>query len=589
MLRKKNKIVGLINTIAGILGCLTFFLCYSFAKMEDKAFIYNTSEQETVATIFLIIMAIPVVFAFIINIIYIFRNWHNKKSMFMNILTVVNIITSIVLAFVLEEVLYFYIISIVALWGILLLIFNRNEDEEKKHRILFGILILNTILFIVSSIGFLCLKSDFEIKYANNEKNMMKTIIQSSSNSNVAPIKAKKNGKWGYINSNGNTVIDFKYDDCSEFMEIVDSSTNNKYYIAAVSEGNELIIITSNGNQIASYKNKKRDYKVGASSIPYGLRDYLRDNAKSLNISVKFNESKYDSRYSYYGTEKEVKYNSSSDWGYNSNEDILSFEISNNVGKDLELFYNTKTESVTYNGRKVSIDGKLYIYKEDDENNYYSKYDYNYIDTYLNGYVPIYNFEKELFGWIDIKGQTHYINGKIQILDFNDKYIAVKNYTDMNNPNIDARVYLIDYQGNKVSDFYKEITVLDKGYVVKKRNGKNVYLDENFKEITKEYDIIDTCRTNDGILICSNLSTNNAEYGYYNTSYNIDVDNLKFDLININNGQVIGTNFESISGMSDNRYKANYYGELTDSEFMELLCSVDCDYLNTKLYEKYYK
>ena len=365
-------------------------------------------------------------------------------------------------------------------------------------------------MFIVSSIGYLCLKSDFEIKYANNEKNMMKTIMQSTNNSNIAPIKVKDHGKWGYSNSNGTTVIDFKYDDCSEFLEIEDSSTSNKYYIAAVSNGNELVIITSNGNQIASYKNKKRDYKVSASSIPYGLRDYLRDNAKSLNTILKFNESKYSSRYSYYGSEKEVRYNSSSDWGYNSNEDILSFEISNNWGKDLELSYNTKTESVTYNGRKISIDGKLYIYKEDDEDNYYSKYDYNYIDTYLNGYIPIYNFEKEQFGWIDLKGQTHYINEKIQILDFNDKYIAVKNYTDMNNQNIDARVYLIDYQGNKVSDLYKEITVLDKGYAVKKRNGKNVYLDENLQEITKEYDIIDTCRANDGILIVSNLTKNNT-------------------------------------------------------------------------------
>ena len=77
---------------------------------------------------------------------------------------------------------------------------------------------------------------------------------------------------------------------------------------------------------------------------------------------------------------------------------------------------------------------------------------------------------------------------------------------------------MIDYQGNKVSDLYKEITVLDKGYVVKKRNGKNVYLDENLQEITKEYDIIDTCRANDEILIVSNLTKNNIGYGYYNTT-----------------------------------------------------------------------
>lgn len=77
---------------------------------------------------------------------------------------------------------------------------------------------------------------------------------------------------------------------------------------------------------------------------------------------------------------------------------------------------------------------------------------------------------------------------------------------------------MIDYQGNKVSDLYKEITVLDKGYVVKKRNGKNVYLDENLQEITKEYDIIDTCRANDEILIVSNLTKNNIGYSYYNTT-----------------------------------------------------------------------
>ena len=149
----------------------------------------------------------------------------------------------------------------------------------------------------------------------------------------------------------------------------------------------------------------------------------------------------------------------------------------------------------------------------------------------------------------------------------------------------------MDYQGNRVSDIYKEITVLNKGYVVKKQNGKNTYLDENFKQITEDYDIIDTCRASDGILIVSNLQSTarNTGYGYYNTSYNLDIDNLKFDLININSGKVVGTNFESISGMSDNRYKANYYGELTNSEFLELLCSVDCDYLNTELYERYYK
>ena len=161
MIQKKNKIVGLINIILGLLGTITLFMCFSCIKMEDTAFIYFTSEQDTMVGIFTIIMLIPIFLTFIINLIYIFRNWHNKKSMVMNILTIVSIITSVVLACVFHEEAYFYIISIVALWGILILIFNKDEDEEKKHRILFGIMILNTILLIVSFIGFLCIKSDF--------------------------------------------------------------------------------------------------------------------------------------------------------------------------------------------------------------------------------------------------------------------------------------------------------------------------------------------------------------------------------------------------------------------------------------------
>lgn len=570
---KKNRIVGWINIILGILGSISWFICYSCITIVRKAYISFTSEQYLLTMISIVLTAIPLALTFIINLIYIFKNWHNKKSMILNILATVSVILSIVLLFILESYKYVYIISILAILGILLLIFNKDEEEEKKHKILFGIMIINITLFIISSIGFICVKNDFKIIYANNEKNLIKNIIQESSGleTNI-PIKVKKNGKWGYINSSGNTIIDFDYDDCSEFIEIENIDTNEKYYIAVVSIGNELRIITNNNKQIASYKNTKRERIINYSDISYYLKDNLQDDAKSLNTKIEINVSEYDSGYLYYSSEKEIKYNSK--WGYNS-EDILSFDISNNEGGTIELIYNTKTGSVTYNRRKVSIDGFLYFYK-DSEDSYSSEY----IDTYKNGYIPIYNFEKEIFGWIDLKGQTHYINGKKQILDFNDKYIAIKDYSI----DADARVYIMNYNGEIVSEYYKEITVLDKGFVVKKQNGKNVYLDDNLRQITQEYDVIDTCRVNDGILIVSNLNTS--------TRYAFDTYSLydiRFDLLNINNGQVIGESFEYINGMSDNKYKADYYNDITYNEFKEILCSVDCDYLNTELYEKYYK
>jgi hypothetical protein len=558
---KKNRIVGWINIILGILGCISWFICSSCMKIEEKAYIRFTSEQDLFTMIGMLLIVIPLTLTFIVNLIYIFRNWHNKKSMILNILAIVSVILSVLL-FILESYKYGYIISILAILGILLLIFNKDEEEGKKHKTLFGIMIINIILFIISSIVFMCVKSDFKISYANNEKKLIKNIIQASSGleTNI-PIMAKKNGKWGYINSYGNTIIDFNYDDCSNFIEIENIATNKKYYIAVVSIGNEVKIITNDNKQIASYQNTKRERTINCSYILYNLEENLEEEAETLNIKIKINDFEYDSDL-YVSSEKEIKYNSN--LGYYS-EGILSFDIPDNEGGGIELNYNTRTESVTYNRKKVSIDGFLYFYKDGE--------DYECLDTYKNGYVPIYNFEKEIFGWIDLKGQTHYINGKKQILDFSDKYVAIKDYSIDD----DAKVYIMNYDGEIMSEYYKEITVLDKGFVVKQQNGKNVYLDDNLRKITQEYDIIDTCRVEDGILIVSNLNRDTQS-----------LQDIRFDLININNGRVLGRSFEYINGMNDKKYEADYYYDIAYNEFKKILCSVDCDYLNTELYENTY-
>lgn len=129
---KKNKIVSWINIIFGVLGGISWLLCTSCATMEDRAYINFTSEQETTLSVMLILMAITLVLTFIINLIYIFRNWHDKKSMILNILAIVTVITSIILTFIFETYKCIYINLIIAILGILLLIFNKNEEAGKK-------------------------------------------------------------------------------------------------------------------------------------------------------------------------------------------------------------------------------------------------------------------------------------------------------------------------------------------------------------------------------------------------------------------------------------------------------------------------
>ena len=106
---KRNKIVGWINIIFGVLGGISWLLFTSCATMADKTCIYFTSEQKIILSVMLILMAISLVLTFIINLIYIFKNWHNKKSMILNILTIVSVITSIILTFIFETYKYIYI------------------------------------------------------------------------------------------------------------------------------------------------------------------------------------------------------------------------------------------------------------------------------------------------------------------------------------------------------------------------------------------------------------------------------------------------------------------------------------------------
>lgn len=562
IINKKNKVVGFSNLILGVLMCIVWFLFPEVIRTETTAYLNLSTEQSNILVICSIIMIIPFIITFIINFIYIFKNRHSKKDIIINILTIIIMGTSIALTFIFESYKYFYINISIALLGIILLFISRKEEEDKKHRFLFILTIIQILLFIGVSIAFILVRNDFEIWFANNEKNLITNIIQNSNNSNNSniPIRVMKNNKWGYINSNGNVIADFIYDDCADFIEITFTDTNDKYYIAPVLVNDTIKLITIDNKEIASFRNKKKE-RIGKISyiIIYNLKENLEIYAKKVNKNIKIS---YDKNYSY-DYEKEN--------GFESNlsfeEDVLSFDVENEQGKKFELLYNTKTQSVTYNKRKVSIDGQLIIYEDKED------YDFKYIDSYKNGYIPIYNFEKEIFGWIDTNGKVNYLNGKIQILDFTNNFIAVKDYSLQNSDNI----YLVDYKGNKVSENFKEIKVLKNGFVVKKQNDKNVYLDENLEVKTKEYDIIDTCNVEKGFLIASDIN-----------SYSIE--NLKFDLISISTYKTIYKNLEYISGMNDYKYNAmSYEDNLTAREFKKNLCSVDCNYINTDIYMQKYK
>lgn len=102
-INKKNKIVAFINIICGIFSCINWLIFSKCMKMENIYYIKFVNEQDIVTMVSALLMIFPLVATFIVNLIYIFRNWHNKKSMILNILTIISIITSVVLVLIFES------------------------------------------------------------------------------------------------------------------------------------------------------------------------------------------------------------------------------------------------------------------------------------------------------------------------------------------------------------------------------------------------------------------------------------------------------------------------------------------------------
>ena len=294
MIKKKNKIVGLINIIFGVLMCADWYLFSQSARMDTITYWGFSENQELITTIGTIILAFPILTTLLINIIYTIKNWQNKKSMICNALTVITIIISGILDVVLKDYRFLFLVAIVSILGIILLVLNKNENEDKKYRLLFIAGIINIIVFIVSCVMFGIVLSAFDVHFENNQRNLIKNIMTlSDGKSENRPIKVKKNGKWGYIDNNGNIIVDFIYDDCAEFIEVEVTNNNKKYYIAPVLEGNKLSLITNENKTIGTFTNREKTSGLDCVEIIYEITENLKTNAKELDLKINLKNNEY--------------------------------------------------------------------------------------------------------------------------------------------------------------------------------------------------------------------------------------------------------------------------------------------------------
>ncbi len=362
-------------------------------------------------------------------------------------------------------------------------------------------------------------------------------------------INVKKDGKYGYINQNGDVVIDFIYDYASPFVKITKFDKN--FQVALVCENGTSKIIMKNKRMVLSYRSEtsEENYEAKTKELEDIYKNTL-DQTGDMEFEVipKTKTTQVAKKYD------EVPENYTYRYDYNEEYDILVTQSNLGLGDKFEL------------AKKDDLNIRLTL---DCEN---IDYDENYVYLYSNGTIPFFDVSSKEQGWFTRYGKKNVMKGKAHILDYKEDKILLKNYND-------DTIYWIDENGEMLSDVYEEIYILEDRYMAKNRNQKYVVLDQNFNKIfEEEFDCMDPYLAELGLYIVAN--TNEAiDFNDYSFA------KMNWRLLN-NNGETILDGIEQI-------YK-NYYSISKDKEipyvtryeqFLAQLKKLDFQFVGNKFYE----
>lgn len=368
-----------------------------------------------------------------------------------------------------------------------------------------------------------------------------------------AYINVKKDGKYGYINQNGDVVIDFVYDYASPFVTI--TVYNKDFQVALVCQDETSYIILKNQRKVLSYRSESssENYEAKLKELSDIYTNTLGQGGQmKTEIEKKTDNMKKAPRYEELSDEYTYRYD------YNEEYDIIVTQSNLGLGDKFELAKKNNL-NIRMNLDCTNID-----------------YDEDYVYLYSNSSIPFFNVASREQGWFTSYGKKNTMTGKAQILDFIDDKILIRNYND-------HTIYFINEDGDILSDVYKDIYIANDRYIVKNSNDKYMVIDKEFHKVFEdEFDIIDPYLVEYGIYICAN--TDKAiEFNDYNFA------EINWKLLNYN-GQTIMDGVNQIYG--------NYYQISNDKtipyvtryeEFLNKIKDIEFHFAGDKFYEVYAK
>ena len=365
-------------------------------------------------------------------------------------------------------------------------------------------------------------------------------------------INVKKDGKYGYINQNGEVKIDFIYDYASPFVEI--TVYDKKFHIALVCNDGSTEVILKNKRKVMSYRSESSDenYKAKLEELENIYTNTLHQTEKmKYEIQSINNNINKVPEYKVVSSEYTYRYD------YNDEYDLIVTQSNLGLGDKYEL------------AKKADLNIKIPLDAA------YLDYDSSYLYLFSNGTIPFYETSKRTQGWFTAYGKKMPMTGKAQILDFFGERMLIKNYSN-------DTTYFIDSDGNILSEEYKDIYVCNDGrYIVRNKNGSEKIINDEYEKVfDAEYQVINPRFISQNLYLALD-STENVEFNDYGFP-----SNLKWKLVNYD-GEVIFEGIEQIYDIiyelpdESNKKEENY------TEFVNNLKELDYRFVGDKFYLDY--
>lgn len=537
-----NLVLGIMNAFVGIL-----ILIYSKVIPEDILSV--TIQEMSVINIINIALFALLVITAIINILYVFINRKDKIFCFGYLLGIFAIL------YIPIHAIYMCTFSFMS--ALIIIIMSLKENMvDVNNMVMISIVVTIIGLIIVLSGTCFAYKwigeqirdkdNEGELKYSND---FFKYITELDIDDVYINVKNEE-GKWGYINQDGNTVIDFKYDYASPFINI--NVYNKNFKIALVCDSKSTKIILKNERKVLSYKTESNnnDYSRKLEELNNIYKNTLNQTGEMKYEIARNKEDYLEKRPVYVEQTEDYTYR----YDYNNEYDVIITESI--TGKNKYELARKSNINIRFTLECDSLD-----------------YDSNYLYVYKNGFIPFYNISSREQGWFNSVGKKTIMQGKAQILELVDDVILLKNYND-------NTVYFIDKSGNIVSPVYKEVYVCDNYYIVKNTNNKFMFIDKQYQKMfEEEFDYVNTAFSYLNIYICANLGENVTfnDYGYANINYQL----ITSDAVSLGQYQDI---YNLDCKISTNK-KENYIDRY--NQFLNSIGTLNCKYVGDKFYINY--